>query len=319
MKERNKTIDFFRVIAALLVVSIHTKSGGLLIQIVARSAVPYFYCVTGYYYGKKVVEFPDKGYYKKWMISILETYIIVSVPYVLIFIYQNRGNYQGIISEVLKGFFINGIWYHLWYFPMLIYAVFLLTFIKKEILFVISVICWIFLCMGDAYYSITLKIDAFYQIYSHEIYSSFMRPVFYAIVFVSLGAFIAKYEKKINSVIRHKWIAILGCLGVLILEEILTVKYCGNIKLTMALGVYPLISCFMVWTLEDPLKNVKLIKCDFRRLANFIYFWHPFLLFFVHRRISSATISWFIVVICLCLLNFVMSKYVKHLYKLVTR
>ena len=50
-KRRNATIDFIRVIASVLVISIHTTSG-IIAETIGRWAVPFFMVVTGYFYFK---------------------------------------------------------------------------------------------------------------------------------------------------------------------------------------------------------------------------------------------------------------------------
>ena len=56
--QRNNSIDIFRLICAVLVIIIHTRPfedqnellGYIVVQILPRIAVPFFFCVSGYYY-----------------------------------------------------------------------------------------------------------------------------------------------------------------------------------------------------------------------------------------------------------------------------
>ena len=79
--QRVYSIDFFRLVCALLVVVIHTEPlcdineiiGFITIQILPRIAVPFFFCVSGYYYIDKL----EKGMpaLKAYFFRVLSLYV----------------------------------------------------------------------------------------------------------------------------------------------------------------------------------------------------------------------------------------------------
>ena len=84
--KKNYTIEVFRLISAVLVVAIHTKPFfdinfhlGILFQIITNVAVPFFFCISGYFISMKLRE--KENYIKNYSIKILKLYIFWSIVY----------------------------------------------------------------------------------------------------------------------------------------------------------------------------------------------------------------------------------------------
>ena len=112
------SLDHFRLTAALFVVAIHTSPLAFwnetadfwLTRVLARIAVPFFFMVSGY--------FLAKGGWRKDKVKrfLLKTFLLYLIS---IFLYLPLNIYAGLpsIGEMLKRLFLDGTFYHLWYFP----------------------------------------------------------------------------------------------------------------------------------------------------------------------------------------------------------
>ena len=134
-KQKSGGLDIFRIIAALLVISIHTSPfSGIsenldffVTRIVARVAVPFFFMVTGQYilsdfYNQNRKNKPDASKIWNYIKKLFFMYIISIIIYIPIGIYA--GHYRGLdLLGALKMLLFDGTFYHLWYFPACIIGV----------------------------------------------------------------------------------------------------------------------------------------------------------------------------------------------------
>ena len=133
-------LDRFRLIAAFLVVAIHTsplssysvEADFFLTRILARLAVPFFFLVTGrfvlaeYLAENKASFTPILRYLKK----ILILYGISILLYLPIGVYA--GHYNELTPfSFLRMLLFDGTFYHLWYFPALIIGILLLSSLRR--------------------------------------------------------------------------------------------------------------------------------------------------------------------------------------------
>ena len=146
---RYNVIDFVKLIFAIFVIDIHTQPLAninsnvdfILTNIICRIAVPFFIVCSGYFMGKKCeyVEervIPDKQYIKGQFIKILKLYLIWSMVYLFISIYNWKkiGCFSAFaFVDWGIGFFTKGSYYHLWYLISLLYAIPLVYFIMKKV------------------------------------------------------------------------------------------------------------------------------------------------------------------------------------------
>ena len=94
MKTRNSSIDIFRIICAIMVIAIHThpfedingRLSYVFTQVIPRIAVPFFFCVMGYYYLKKL-ETGEK-IFKSYILKYIKIYLIWSVIYLFIALFH---------------------------------------------------------------------------------------------------------------------------------------------------------------------------------------------------------------------------------------
>lgn len=191
-------LDRFRLIAAFLVVAIHTsplssysvEADFFLTRILARLAVPFFFLVTGrfvlaeYLAENKASFTPILRYLKK----ILILYGISILLYLPIGVYA--GHYNELTPfSFLRMLLFDGTFYHLWYFPALIIGILLLSSLRRFCsLRAVSVVCgllYFIALLGDSYWGIASRIPAvsnayesLFQCFSYTRNGLLMAPIF---------------------------------------------------------------------------------------------------------------------------------------------
>lgn len=138
--ERNVTLDYFKILFSILIITIHLYypyEAGLLNlrwyipEGIARIGVPFFFLVNGYYFARKI---NDAKAIKKYLVHLLiiytTWYIIYLRPQIL------RVEQVDIINDlridILLEKYFWGI-FHLWYLPALFFGILILVFLKKII------------------------------------------------------------------------------------------------------------------------------------------------------------------------------------------
>ncbi len=211
MKEKGRTqavnyagIDDFRILAAVMVIAIHTApfSGVsqsldfLLTYCVGRVAVPFFLMTTGFFVlgsWKKSV-YADNS---KVIRFIKKTLFLYAVSVVL---YLPVNFYSGELPRSAGGFismlFFDGTFYHLWYFPAVILGclavIVLLRYFSERTVLVITVLLYLAGTGGDSYFGLASRIPALKAVYEAMFtVSSYTRNgIFYAPVFLFMGMLI---------------------------------------------------------------------------------------------------------------------------------
>lgn len=128
--ERNVTLDYFKIMLSMLVITIHigplSVSNPLINWLIqhgiSRIAVPCFFIINGYYFFKKV----DNGKaVRKYLLHLILIYTVWTVFYVLA-----EGLWENSPLELLS-IYIFG-FFHLWYVPSLFWGCLILFLIKKK-------------------------------------------------------------------------------------------------------------------------------------------------------------------------------------------
>lgn len=175
-KVRNNAIDIFRYVCAILVISIHSEpfleiNSSLhyfFVQVVPRIAVPFFFTIAGYYYIKKITQdgVDVNKIFWKYIKKLLCVYSIWSVVYIIVNIFKT-GKVDSIM-QIVENYFFHGSYIHLWFFPALFFALIMCTFfvkIKKvRVLAYVSIVLYVFGCLGTSYYGIGTQIPLIEEI-----------------------------------------------------------------------------------------------------------------------------------------------------------
>lgn len=301
---RNKTIDVMRLFCALLVVMIHTDLFceynayiHLVVQVISRVAVPFFCVTSGYYFAKKMLIINDIYRFnilQEHIIKLIKIYLLISMPYILIVVIRADTFGVALVLEILKKIVLMGTYYHLWFFPTIIISLTILWISLRYNIFkvslIVSILLYIFICGGDAYYGITTINPILNMIYDSKMYS-ILRLFMYAYTYVNLGAAISMYGIQIKKYVEQN-LKTMFCVNFILLlfEEIVTYGFEINTKLTMAFFYYPTLFLLFLLCLKDPLENKVRDGKICKQLANFVYYFHPLVLFFITRVISNSLI-----------------------------
>ncbi len=203
-KQKNYVwLDRFRLIAALLVIAIHTSplasfSGEgdfFFTRVLARIAVPFFLMVTGFFFPS------DPGQLWKSLKKLCLLYGGSILLYLPLGLYA--GHYRALyFTDALRMLLFDGSFYHLWYFPAAITGM-LLVFALKRVLklrwvCVISVVLYVIGLFGDSYFGLAEKLPPVKAAYEgmFRLFSYTRNGIFMAPVFLVLGIMIQKYGRK---------------------------------------------------------------------------------------------------------------------------
>lgn len=286
-------LDFSRLIAAILIVAIHiypfyniNQTFDLIFtHIICRIGVPLFFMITGYFIIPKALK--DINILKKYSINILNIYILCILLYFPINIYAG---YQFNYIDIIKDIFINGTFYHLWYFPALILGIWIIYFLLKKLkfklVFIISIILYIIGLFGDSYYYLNSEfiINIYEKIFL--IFDYTRNGLFYTPIFLLLGYCIN--NKKINK--RKSITLFLTFYVLMLLEGIILHKYNLQRHDSMYIMLLPTMYYLFNFLINYKTENV---KC--RNIATIIYIFHPFIIVTIRFIAKIFNIEYLIV------------------------
>lgn len=182
--------DRFRLIAAFLVIAIHTsplaslsgEADFFLTRILARVAVPFFLMVTGFFLPAK------KAGIKKILKKLCLLYGGAILLYLPLGIYA--GHYQALLfTDALRMLFFDGTFYHLWYFPAVILGILTVSVLRRfcspRLTLGITVLLYLIGLGGDSYYGLAKALpflnsiyEGMFHIFSYTRNGIFMAPLF---------------------------------------------------------------------------------------------------------------------------------------------
>lgn len=192
-------IDYFRLIAAFLVIAIHTspllsysETGDfILTHIIARIAVPFFFMTSGFFLISRY------QYNEARLLSFVKKtaliYGISILVYIPLNIYNNYFSVDFLLPNIIKDLFFDGTMYHLWYLPASIVGAVIAWFAVKKIGFrkalIFSFVLYVIGLFGDSYYGIVEKIPFLKRVYGcmFEVFDYTRNGIFFGPVFFVLG------------------------------------------------------------------------------------------------------------------------------------
>lgn len=297
MKERNCSIDIFRLFCAFGVVSCHTDMlydiNDLLniavTHIFARYTVPIFFTVAGYYYISSLLQ--GKNVFGKQLKALLRVYITWSAIYIGVSLFQNlifgELDLLSFLKEKLFYFFSYGSQYHLWYMVTLIYTLIIVTVMYKAagekgiqiiscVGFVMSMIC----ALGCAYYPLGCQIPLLSKLYDSKAYSFIAEWLGMGLPYFTLGYFVYKKEnspkKWSDKTVWILWTITLVLYLIEVLVITFGVKYYE--RLEVLIMVYFLTGMNMMVLLRNPLPKLGKLAGFCKPLSSFVYFAHVLVL-----------------------------------------
>lgn len=318
-KQRNATIDFLRVLAAILVILIHTvtseKGSPVLYFIsltIGRYAVPFFMIVSGYFYFLK----PGKERLKKIISNVLWLWIIWNVIYLPAGIY-NMMNIEGVKEKILKivwSFIGESVCFGpAWYLIALAFGLLVVDFFRRRkimwICDILALMALISACASTNY----RHIFPYLGVFSKEYWGA---SIITGIIWVTVAYYVAKYRNLASRI--GNWVSLTIAVGLTIAERIL-VQYSDpsrtDLYLTLPISMF-LIFMFIL-NLSHYKSEDKVIVM--RNMSTLMFFVQG--VFLDTIRLSSGGMKFIIILALDIVLSFIIlklsqNKYGKFLRKL---
>ena len=308
---RINIIDIVRLIAAILVVAIHTQaitwfsgySNGN-IQILTRVAVPFFFCTSGYFLHKNYINSGCPAIAATFWKTV-KLYTLLSLVYFPVIFLSNPVLLHEPKKWMLVDFLFNGSYYHLWYMVGVIYSMVVIYLICKfkltKALLPLAVFCYAVGLLGTSYYGIGSRLPIMSTLFDSGWFLSVRRIFLMGFPFTALGWMISEGKLKLRISKKHLLFAT-TLVALLFVAEIVAVTVTGmsrTIEITVFL--YPLLFLLFQICLVYPLEGKGKIASACRDTANFTYFWHPVVIL-VLRKVVNANFFLFTITTAICLL-----------------
>ncbi|MBB6690967.1 serine racemase VanT catalytic subunit [Cohnella xylanilytica] len=228
-------VDRFKWFAALLVIAIHTgpldsyspKADFLIIGVLARLAVPFFFAASGYFFfGKLTGEWErDRTALRKFLVRIGLLYGAGIAAYLPLNVYsgyfEEPRSAWGYASDLL----FNGTFYHLWYLPALMLGTCIVYALRLRLtdrmMLAAASVLYAFALLGDSYYGLAEQSSFLAGLYDHlfRVFDYTRNGIGFAPLYIGLGAALARGGVKERSL---SWLstAFLASLSLLVVEGI---------------------------------------------------------------------------------------------------
>ena len=199
-------------------------------------------------------------------------------------------------------FFINGSYYHFWYFIALFISIILVTICYKmkmqNIFFYGTIILYVIGLLGCSYYAVGNHIPVVNYIINLAGFEWFRKMFFMGVPFFSLGYFIKRYLEKDNGR-TMKIYQIVLVIGVF-LAEIIVVNQLGWVKnIVITISLYMLVGCVMIFLIQHPMEEARKYGKSFRMLANWTYYVHPLVIMLIKVFIGDINTVGLFLVTCM--------------------
>lgn len=298
-RKRAAGLDGFKLIAALLVVTIHTSpllsysqtADFLLTRVAARVAVPFFLMVTGYFvlhpwlYDPQGSLAPIKQYLKKTALL----YALSVALYFPLGLYA--GHYNGLgFWGWTRLLFIDGTFYHLWYLPAALLGTILVAGVGKKLPVpvrgTLCVLLYAIGLLGDSYYGLASQSAGMTKLYQagFQVFSYTRNGLFYAPIFLELGAW-ARQRKNSQRTMANKEAIGWGVSLAMMTGEALLLRSLGWQRHdSMYVCLVPCMYFLFQWLLGWQPKRAERSQ----RLSLWVYLLHPLCIVLV-RALSRVT------------------------------
>lgn len=293
------SIDYFRMIAAFLIVAIHTSplssindtSDFLLTRVIARVAVPFFIMVTGYFVASKFFTKENNNIsFHNFIKKTLLLYGVAIILYIPINIYTGYFHKNFTLIKLLKDIIFNGTFYHLWYLPAVVLGIYIIYLLSKKVGIYIVLLITSFLyligLLGDNYFFVVKGTPSFRFIYNvlFQLFDYTRNGFFFAPVFLCLGVIAKKHivENQVKKTDTNKFLikALIGLILSMVLfiaEGLYLHFHFENRHDSMYLFLVPTMYYLFMMLLSIKIKPNK----GLRLLSMVIYIVHPFVIIYV--------------------------------------
>lgn len=272
--------DIFRIIAAILVIAIHTSplwsvnaaANHFVTGVIARIAVPFFFAMTGYFADLRSAAGLGKTATKT--IMLYGVAIVIYLPF-------------NTYASNLKMLLFDGAFFHLWYFPACVFGaaiVYALTKLPKKAAFTVAAALYTVGLFGDSYYRFVSCIPPINAVYSalFKVFSFTRNGLFFAPIFMLIGSALREYKLGEN---RFAAVGLTVSLTLLTLESFLLYR------LGIAGNMYVFLIPAVIFLFEL-LASFKAKPRPFlRRSSMWIYIIHPIVIHLLGKAAESLGIE----------------------------
>lgn len=282
-------LDIVKYVCCILVLVIHTVpfefnywlDGAA--GIVTRFANPSFFAISSFLLFNKLLKHPDKDWSILWKQEkrILLLYSVWTVLYLIIllpsWIIQKNMNLD--FWFFVKSFMLTGIINYMWFFPALMFGLFITfllhKFFKPLTILILSVFCLALGVLFSTYLSLVINIPVLSNLY-YNFFSIFSAKngLFFGFPYCAIGLFAAylsinRSEVLQNFRIRSLVLSIISFIF-LCVESLLVTKFLSPNETYLWLSVFPMILFFLLFILTINVKENNLFVIA-RKMSIFIY------------------------------------------------
>lgn len=283
-QETYSGIDYFRMIAAVLIVAIHTSplasfsaTGDFIFtRIIARVAVPFFLATSGFFLISRYSYNADK--LRKFIKKTALIYAAAIVIYIPINIYNGYFSEDNLLPKIIKDIVFDGTLYHLWYLPAAIVGAVIAWYLVKQWAyrkaFAVTLVLYIVGLFGDSYYGIAENIPSLNSFY-HLIFqvSDYTRNgIFFAPIFFVLGGYISDNKDKLS--FKKSIIGFTTCFSLMFAEALTLHRFELQRHDSMYVFLLPSICFLFYFLMHFKGKN----RAQLRTISLIIYIIHPFVI-----------------------------------------
>jgi len=277
-------IDYFRLIASLLVVAIHTsplasfsETGDfVLTRIAARTAVPFFFMTSGFFLISRYAYSAEKlGAFVKKTAFIYGAAILIYIP---VNIYSGYFKMDSLMPNIIKDIVFDGTFYHLWYLPASITGAAIAWYLVKKAsytkAFVITSALYIAGLFGDSYYGIAQAVPCLNVFYGliFQVSDYTRNGIFFAPIFFVLGGYFSDNQNRLS--LKKSIAGFIACFA-LMLGEALALHHFDlqrhdSMYVLLVPSVYYLFNIFL---------HLRGKRCtNLRTISLIIYIIHPLMI-----------------------------------------
>lgn len=316
LDENYKMLDIGKYIAAILVISVHCAQlfpndymNYFVQNILGRIAVPFFFISSAYFVRKGCERKQD--YIKMYLKRTINSYLmwsIIFIPIGLDWIYQNMNLAPEFLPfALIFGIFHIGTYYHLWYIPAMVFAVYVVDKLKKyfsyRMLFGFAILLFAFGSL-ETYYGLLSAgwLKNLFDFLVSVIFTT-RSGLFYGFIFVLLGFYI--YDKRciLQKIVRFAPLLTIISACLLLIEGAI-LYHITRLDMNFMFMLLPFSFTLFLSLLYSPVK-IKIQTDQLRNLSKYYYFIHPIIIVIVEeigkafdaKFLSTGIISFIIVLL----------------------
>ena len=249
------SIDAFRLVAALLVVAIHTAplsdlsptADFILTRVVARVAVPFFFMTSGFFlFGRCTDRRTALAAFLKKTALI---YLIAIVLYLPINLYNGYFSGPNLLPRIIRDVLLDGTLYHLWYLPAsMVGALIAYGFIRQfgyGRALALTALLYAAGLLGDSYYGLAAQTPGLREAYSawFEVSDYTRNGLFFAPIFFVMGGLLASLGSIRLPKPLYAWAGFVLSLAAMIAEGLLLSNHGLQKHDSMYLALIPCMFC----------------------------------------------------------------------------